>query len=109
MEKKLLTFSRPPAGRDLQMNHPHLHHQPSNEVWEGVDPGSFPSGHSEGLHAPELPWVGPAFPPGAQSVIQAVTQNFCYTKQQFLFVISSYLYMKRSRCCTVCYLRQYVI
>jgi len=25
------------------------------------------------LHAPECPWVGPAFPPGAQSLVQAVT------------------------------------
>jgi len=24
----------------------HLHHQPLNEVWEGVDPGSTPSSHS---------------------------------------------------------------
>jgi len=52
---------------------PHFHHQPLNEVWEGVDPGSNPSSHSGALHAPELPWVGPAFPPGAQSLVQAVT------------------------------------
>jgi len=25
------------------------------------------------LHTPELPWVGPAFPPGAQSLVQPVT------------------------------------
>jgi len=31
------------------------------------------------LHAPELPWAGPAFPPGAPSLLQAVTQHFCYT------------------------------
>jgi len=30
------------------------------------------------LHAPELRWVGPALPPGAQSLVQAVTQHFCY-------------------------------
>jgi len=30
-------------------------------------------GHCTELHAPELPWVGPAFPPGAQSLVQAVT------------------------------------
>ncbi|MEQ5319502.1 hypothetical protein ABN239_20970, partial [Providencia vermicola] len=28
--------------------------QPLNEVWEGVDPGSSPSGHSAALHTPEL-------------------------------------------------------
>jgi len=31
------------------------------------DPGFTPSGHSGALHAAELPWVGPAFLPGAQS------------------------------------------
>ena len=50
-----------------------LHCQPLNEVWEGADPGSSLSSHSGTLHAPELPWVGPAFPPGAQSLLQAVT------------------------------------
>jgi len=30
------------------------------------------------LHAPELPWAGPAFPPGAPSLLQAVTQLFYY-------------------------------
>ena len=59
--------------------YPHLHCQPLNEVWEGADPGSIPSGHSGTLHTPELPWVGPAFPPGAQSLLQAVTQHFCYS------------------------------
>jgi len=43
-----------------------------------VDPGSTPSGHSAALHGAELPWVGPAFPPSAQSLLQAVTQQFCY-------------------------------
>ena len=51
--------------------------QPLNEGWEGVDPGSTPSDHSGSLHAPEHPWVGPAFPPGAPSLLQAVTQHFC--------------------------------
>jgi len=50
-----------------------LHCQSLNEVWEGVDPGSSPSGHSGPLHAAELPWAGPAFPPGVQSLLQAVT------------------------------------
>ena len=49
-----------------------LYCQPLNEVSEG-DPGSTPSGHSATLHAPELPWVGPVFPPGAQSLVQAIT------------------------------------
>jgi len=35
--------------------------QPLNEVWEGVDPGSSPSHHSDALHAPVLSWAGPAF------------------------------------------------
>ena len=60
------------------MRYPHLHCQPLIGVWEGVDPGSTPSSHSGVLHAPELPLVGPAFPPGAQSLVQAVTQNFYY-------------------------------
>jgi len=53
--------------------------QPLNEVREGVDPGSTPSGYSGRLHAPELSWVGPAFPPGAQSLLQATTWHFCYS------------------------------
>jgi len=44
-----------------------------------VDPGCSPSGHSGTLHAPVLPLSGPAFPPGAQSLLQAVTQHFCYS------------------------------
>jgi len=63
----------------LPVRYPHLHCQPLNEVWEGVHPGPTPSSHSGTLHAPELPWVGPTFPPGAQSVPPAVTQHFCYT------------------------------
>ena len=59
------------------MRCPHLHCQPLNEVWEGVDPGFSPSGPSGPLHAAELPWVGPAFPPGAPSLLQATTQHFC--------------------------------
>jgi len=53
--------------------------QPLNEIWEGVDPGSTPSSHSSALHAPECPWVGLAFPTGAQSLFQAVTQHFHYS------------------------------
>jgi len=45
-----------------------------------VDPGSTPSGHSGVLHAAKLPQVGPAFPPGAQSLLQAVTQHFHYSQ-----------------------------
>ena len=58
-----------------------LHHQPLNEVWEGVDPGSIRSGHSGTLHAPELPWVGSVFLPGAESLVQDVTQYFHYTQE----------------------------
>ena len=53
--------------------------QPLNEVWEGVNPDSTPSTHSGTLHTPELPWVGPAFLPGAQSLLQAMTQHFYYS------------------------------
>ena len=53
--------------------YPHLHYQPLNEVWEGVDPSFTLSGHSGALHTPEFPSVGPAFPPGAQSLFQAMT------------------------------------
>jgi len=52
---------------------PSLHCQPLKEIREGEDPGSTSSGHSGELHAAELPWVGPAFSPGVQSLIQAVT------------------------------------
>jgi len=55
------------------MNYPALLCQPSHEVWEGVDPGSIPAVHSAALHALELPSVCPAFPPGAQSLVQAMT------------------------------------
>jgi len=44
------------------------------------------SGHSAALHAPELPWVGPAFPPAAQSLLQAVTQDFHYNISLEAFV-----------------------
>ena len=66
-EEKVRTFRRPP-GRSS-----YLHCQPLNEVWEGVDPDSTPSSHSDALHTPELLWFDPAFPPGAQSLLQAVT------------------------------------
>jgi len=72
-EEKLLTFGRPQVGRDLQQNALTSPCQSLNEVWEGVDPGSTPSGHSGVLHAPELPWIGPAFSPGTQSLLWAVT------------------------------------
>jgi len=61
------------------MRYPHLHCQPLNEVWEGVDSGSTPSGHSAALLAPELTWAGPAFSPGAQSLLQAVSEHFHYS------------------------------
>jgi len=43
----------------------------------GVDPGSTPSGQSG--HCMHLSLLGPAFPPGAPSLLQAVTQHFHYT------------------------------
>ena len=68
-------------------NYPHLHCQPLNEVWEGVNPGPTPSHHSAALHAPELPWVGLAFPPGVQSLVQAMTQHFHYTSESTMPVL----------------------
>ena len=65
--------------------HPHLHHQPLNEVLERMDSGSSPSNHSGKLHAAELPWVGPAFPPGVPSLVQAVTQYFCFKSTLYLW------------------------
>ena len=53
--------------------YPHHHCQPLKEIWEEMDPGSIPFGYSGSLHAPELPQVVPAFPPGAQSLVLAVT------------------------------------
>ena len=43
-----------------------------------MDAGSTPSSHSGTLHTPELPWVGPAFPPGAQSLLQDMTEHLQY-------------------------------
>lgn len=37
-----------------------------------LEPGSTPSGYAGTCNAPEHPWVGPAFPPHAQSLFQAV-------------------------------------
>ena len=56
----------------------HLHCQPLNDQGEEVDPGSTPFSHPGTLYAPEHPWVGPAFPPGAKSLAQAMTQHFYY-------------------------------
>jgi len=56
---------------------PHLHCQPLNEGWGGSR--LHPFNQSGSLHAPELPWAGPAFPPGAPSLLQALTQHFHYT------------------------------
>ena len=57
-----------------------LHCQPFSEVWEEVDPGSTTSSRSGALH--ELPWVGPAFVVGAQTLLQDVTCIFFYTNIQ---------------------------
>jgi len=71
--KKQLTFRRPQVHKDLQQNTLTSPCQPLNEVWEGVEPGSTPSHHTGAFHSPELPWVGPAFLPDAQSLVQTVT------------------------------------
>jgi len=53
---------------------PHLHCQPLNEGWEGMHPdSSLLVSQCIALHAAELPWAGPAFPPGAPSLLQAMT------------------------------------
>ena len=75
--KILLTLRSPQVGRDLQQENFTSTANPY-EVWEGVDPGSSPSDHSSALHAPELPWIIPAFPPGVQSLFQAMNLHFCY-------------------------------
>ena len=77
-EKSCLPLEDPRYTGISSKKYPHLHYQPLNEGWEGVDPGSSPSNHSGSLLAPELPWVGPAFPSGVPSLLQAVTQHFCY-------------------------------
>jgi len=63
----------PPAKKPNNNKKLCFHCQPLNEVCKGLDPGSTPSIHSGALQAPELPWIGPAFPPGAQSLFQAVS------------------------------------
>jgi len=71
--RKIAYFQKASGRQEPPARNPCLHCQPLNEVWEGVDPGYTPSAHSSTLHAPELPWVGPAVPPGAQSLLQAVS------------------------------------
>ena len=69
----------------------HLHCQPLNEVWEGVDPDST-TFQTLRCIAPELPWVGPAFLPDTQSLFQAVTLQFYYTiLYAFAFIKISFL------------------
>lgn len=76
-ENQLLTLGRPlQAGMSKQTSSPPL--PTLNEAWEDVDPGSTPSAHSGTWHASELPWVGPASPPGSQSPLQAGTEHFHY-------------------------------
>jgi len=72
-EENLLTLWKISGMQGSPTRCPHLHCQHLNVVWAGVDPGSIPSSHSGALHTPELPWAGPAFPPGAQSQLQVVT------------------------------------
>jgi len=54
------------------MRYSYHHCQPLNEVCKEL-PDSTLSTHSGALLAPELPWVGPAFSPGAQSLVPAMT------------------------------------
>jgi len=71
--KKVAYLQKTSGMQGFLARYPCLPCQPLHEVWEGVDPGSTPSGHSGTLHTPELPWVGPAFPPGVQPLLQAMT------------------------------------
>lgn len=73
--KKLLTIGRAQAGSDLQ-----------SDTLTCTANLSVMSGR--GLHVPELPWVGPAIPPGAQSLLQAVTEHRCYSPAELLLVPS---------------------
>jgi len=64
-----------------------------------MDPGSTTSGHSGTLHAPELPWVVPAFPPGAQSLVQAITcTSIAYVDLQKYLESHSNLNAVKLRC-----------
>ena len=69
-KKSCLPLEDLKKARSSSKKYPHLHCQPLNEVWE---PGSTPSGHSGVLLAAVLRWLGPAFPPGAQSPLQTLT------------------------------------
>ena len=80
-QKKTAYLQKASHRQGSPATHSHLPYQPLNKVWEGVDPGSTPSSHSHTLHAPELPWVGSAFPPSVPSLLQAMTQHFCCKKQ----------------------------
>ena len=73
--KELLTFRIPQVGRDLWQEIPSL---PLPTPKQGLGRGGSWFHPFWSLHAPELPWVGPAFPPGAQSVFQAMIQHFHY-------------------------------
>jgi len=53
-EKKLLTFRRPQGHRGAPAISPCLEGQPLNEGWEGVDPGSSPSGQSGAVNCMQL-------------------------------------------------------
>ena len=75
--KKKTTYVWKASGRQgSPTRYSHHHCQPSNEVWERVVPSFTPSGHSHTLHAPEVSWLDLAFPPGAQSLFQVMTQHF---------------------------------
>ena len=88
-EEKLLTFRRLQAGRDPQQDIPS---PPLPTLKWGLGKGGSclqPFHHLGTLHAPELLWAGPAFPPDAQSLHQAVTQPFCHTC--FLYISICFL------------------
>ena len=72
-KKSLLTLGKFLVDRDLQQDPLASTSNPYRRSREGVNPGLTPSSHSSALLAPELPRVSPAFPPGAQSLFQAMT------------------------------------
>jgi len=74
MQRKKAAYLWKTAGRQgSPERYPHHHCQPSNEIWERVDPGFTPFSHSGTLHTHEITWAAPAFPPGASSLFQAMT------------------------------------
>lgn len=61
-KKTAANLSKDSDRQESPRRYPHLHCQLLNEVRQGADPGFSLSGYSAAMHAPEVSWVGPAFP-----------------------------------------------